>query len=99
MRVNDHTTVVSCDPPTRLVLTARARPLGVVRAELRITAEARGARIELHEDLIEGWGTRMPWPSRLIQYLRNRRSVRRLAVVAERSEDRDRRSVTRASRR
>jgi uncharacterized protein YndB with AHSA1/START domain len=101
VRVNDRTTVVSSDPPRRLVLTARARPLGVVRAELHITTEADGARIVLYEDLLEGWGTRIPGPARVIQYLRNRRSVRRLALVAQRPQARARRasSVTRATRR
>jgi uncharacterized protein YndB with AHSA1/START domain len=99
--VNDRTTAISSDPPRRLVLTARARPLGIVQAELHITSEADGARIVLYEDLLEGWGTRVPRLARVIQYLRNRRSVRRLALVAQRSQARARRpgSDTRASRR
>jgi uncharacterized protein YndB with AHSA1/START domain len=101
VQVRDRTTVIAADPPRRLVLEARARPVGAVRAEIRVLTEPGGARVVLCEDLVEGWGARWPGLGRIVQYLRNRRSVRRLAVLAECSQnDAPRtRSATRARRR
>jgi hypothetical protein len=101
VQVRDRTTVIAADPPRRLVLEARARPVGAVRAEIRVLTEPGGARVVLCEDLVEGWGARWPGLGRIVQYLRNRRSVRRLAALAECSQnDAPRtRSATRARRR
>lgn len=85
--VRDRTTVVESDAPHRLVLTARARPVGVVKAQLDITGDSRGARIALREDVLSGWAARSPRFSRWVQYLRNHRSVRRLARLVERTPD------------
>lgn len=82
LRVRDRTTVVAAEPPHRLVLLARARPVGVVRAEIEATAQPAGTRIVLTEQLLSGWATRWPRVSGLVQQLRNRRSVRRLAALA-----------------
>ena len=87
VKVRDHTTVIAADPPRRLLLEARARPAGAVHAEIRVLTEPGGAHVVLYEDLIEGWGVRWPRLGRIVQYLRNRRSVRRLAALAERSQD------------
>lgn len=81
--MRDHTTVIESDAPHRLVLTARARPLGVVRAELDVALVDGGSRIALHETVLSGWAARLPWLSRPVQYLRNHRSVRRLARLVE----------------
>jgi NAD(P)-dependent dehydrogenase (short-subunit alcohol dehydrogenase family)/uncharacterized protein YndB with AHSA1/START domain len=35
--LSDHTEVLECDPPRRLVLRAKARPLGTARVELELT--------------------------------------------------------------
>lgn len=82
LRVRDRTTVVAAEPPHRLVLLARARPVGVVRAAIDVVAQADGARIVITEELLSGWAVRFPWLSGIVQSLRNRRSVRRLAALA-----------------
>lgn len=83
--VRDHTTVVESNPPHRLVLLARARPVGVVRAELDLAADGRGTRIALRETLLSGWAARLPRLSLPVQRMRNRRSVRRLGELVERA--------------
>lgn len=82
LRVRDRTTVVAAEPPHRLVLVARARPVGVVRAEIAVAAQAGEARIVLTEELLSGWAVRLPRLSGIVQRLRNRRSARRLAALA-----------------
>lgn len=82
LRVRDRTTVVAAEPPHRLVLLARARPVGVVRAEIAVTGQPDGTRIVLTEELLSGWALRLPRLSAIVQRLRNRRSVRRLATLA-----------------
>lgn len=85
LRISDHTTVLESDPPRRLVLAARARPYGSVRAELVLAAQGAGTEVLLRESLVSGLGTRFPRIGRVVQLARNRRSLARLAQLAETS--------------
>src|SRR3954464_4225870 len=48
--INDHTLVLEVDPPRRIVLHARARPLfGTARIELELRPENGGTHVRMHE--------------------------------------------------
>ncbi|HET9074507.1 MAG TPA: SRPBCC family protein [Solirubrobacteraceae bacterium] len=49
LKVRDHTEVLEADPPHRLVLRARARPLGTARVEVRSTPDGAGTLVSLVE--------------------------------------------------
>lgn len=84
LRFADHTTVLECEPPRRLVLRAGARPFGVARAELRLSGDGGGTLVELCEQLTDGPGLRWPRLGHALQRLRNRRSLSLLVALAER---------------
>jgi uncharacterized protein YndB with AHSA1/START domain len=85
LKLRDHTEVLEVEPPRRLVLKAKARPLGTARVELEIRRAGAGAGITM----VEGPGDALSRPvlgnpvsDRLIA-LRNRESLRRLRRLAE----------------
>jgi hypothetical protein len=86
LAVRGHTTVVDVEPGRRIGLLASALPYGLVRIEITLDAAPVGTRIELCEDLIKGLGARMPRVAHTIQRARNRRSLSRLAALAERAD-------------
>lgn len=47
--VSDNTQVLECQPPERLVLHARARPLGTARVELVIRGAGDGSLVTIRE--------------------------------------------------
>jgi uncharacterized protein YndB with AHSA1/START domain len=81
--INDNTEVLESVPPTRLVLQARARPLGTARVTIEIIEHDGGSRVTMHE----GPGDRF---SRLLHNpifdfvlrRRNDESLRRLGKLA-----------------
>ena len=83
LRRPDHTTVVASDPPRRIVLAARARPFGIVHAEITVTPDGAGSRVELCERMVGGLGARWPRLGRAVQRPRNRRSLELLIELAE----------------
>lgn len=48
--VNDHTSVLGCEPPRKLVLKAKARPLGTAHVTMQIEPEGTGSRVTMIED-------------------------------------------------
>jgi uncharacterized protein YndB with AHSA1/START domain len=84
VKVNDHTEVLESDPPHRLVLHARARPLGTAEVGMRLTERDGGTYVTMTETA----GDRL---SRLalnrltdpLIRLRNAESLRRLKRIAE----------------
>jgi uncharacterized protein YndB with AHSA1/START domain len=83
LRFRDRTTVLDCEPPTRLVLEAAAWPWGVARAEITVTTSGSGARIDLAEELVSGPGAWWPAAGRLVQRRRNARSLAQLVELVE----------------
>jgi uncharacterized protein YndB with AHSA1/START domain len=49
LKINDNTEVLESDPPHRLVLQARGRPLGTARVELDLAEEDGGTRVTMRE--------------------------------------------------
>lgn len=84
IKVNDHTEVLAADPPRRLQLRARARPLGT--AKVTLTLEARGPGHTL-VTIVEDAGdplTRLVFNplTHLLVRGRNAESLRRLEELA-----------------
>ena len=50
LHLNDHTQVLEVDQPRKLVLKAKARPMGTAIVDLTITPEAGGTKVVLRED-------------------------------------------------
>jgi uncharacterized protein YndB with AHSA1/START domain len=84
LKLNDHTEVLEVDPPHRLVMHARARPLGTAEVAMRLTERDGGTLVTMTETA----GDRL---SRLMLNrltdplirLRNAESLRRLKRIAE----------------
>ncbi len=82
--VNDHTEVVEVERPRRLVLHARARPLGTAKVELQLDPHEGGTRVTMIEsagDLLSRVGIN-PLTDPLV-HIRNRISLRRLRRIAQ----------------
>jgi uncharacterized protein YndB with AHSA1/START domain len=82
-RVRDCTTVRVAEPPHRLVLDARARPLGRVEAELTVDRCPDGARIVLRQRLRGGLGAVFARAGHSVQVRRNARSLHNLVAYCE----------------
>jgi hypothetical protein len=75
MRVRDRTVVTHCDPPSRLDLDARARPIAVVEVSIRLCGTADGTLVTLRETIVAGVAAHVPRIAAAIQRRRNRRSL------------------------
>ncbi len=85
LKVDDHTEVLACQPPERLKLRARARPLGTAIVTLHIQPTASGCQVVMTEDAGDplsriGINPLTQWAL----HLRNTESLRRLKKLAER---------------
>jgi uncharacterized protein YndB with AHSA1/START domain len=88
LKVNDHTEVLEVEPPHRLVMHARARPLGTARVTIQLIKRAAGTDVTM----IEVAGDRL---SRLalnrltdpLIHLRNVEALRRLKRIVETGRD------------
>ena len=84
LRLNDHTEVLEADPPHRLVLRARARPLATAEITFLLSAHDHGTEVTM----IETAGDKLsrlvfnPFTDPLV-HLRNVESLRRLRRMAE----------------
>lgn len=84
IKVNDHTEVMEADPTRRLVLHARARPLGTALVTLELTPKDGGTHVVMHEtagDPVSKLSIN-PLTDWLVD-LRNEESLRRLKRIAE----------------
>ncbi len=84
LTVNDHTEVLQADPPHRLVLRARARPLGTARVELVLEPRDGGTHVTMIE--VAGDPLSKLAINRLTDPLvhhRNVESLRRLRRISE----------------
>jgi uncharacterized protein YndB with AHSA1/START domain len=80
--VRDHTEVLESDPPRRLRLEARARPLGSATVTLDLRPESSGTRVTLTEDPSGYTAPLRFFPlTHLFVRLRNAESLRRLEAL------------------
>jgi uncharacterized protein YndB with AHSA1/START domain len=82
--LKDNTTVLESAPPHRLVLRAKARPLGTARVVMDIQPEGAGSRVTMIEDAGDPL-TRLVFNplTHLLVRGRNTESLRRLQDLAE----------------
>jgi uncharacterized protein YndB with AHSA1/START domain len=83
--VHDTTSVIASDPPRRLELEARVRPLLVSRVVLTLQPDAGGTLVRMEEEATGGLlelAMRLPPSPQLLQ-ARNAEALRRLRWLAE----------------
>jgi uncharacterized protein YndB with AHSA1/START domain len=88
LAIHDTTSVVSADPPRRMRLEARVRPLLVATVEITITPHAAGSRVQMEERIVGG--VALALPRRLTDALMRRRnsaSLDRLRLLALRGAE------------
>jgi uncharacterized protein YndB with AHSA1/START domain len=84
LKLNDHTEVIESDPPNRLVIRARTRPLATAEIRLLLIAHDHGTELTMIEtagDALSRWVFN-PITDPLV-HLRNVESLRRLRRMAE----------------
>jgi uncharacterized protein YndB with AHSA1/START domain len=81
--LKDNTKVLESDPPRRIVLEARGRPLGIARIEIRLEPEGSATKVTMVEDVVRPTPARTMSPalSPLI-HSRNVETLRRLEELA-----------------
>ncbi len=88
LNLNDHTTVLEVDQPRRLVLKAKARPLGTAVVALDMKREAGGTRVYMREDPGDPVTAFVFNPlTHLLVRGRNTESLQRLKRLAEERPD------------
>ena len=84
LKVDDHTEVLQVEPPHRLVMRARARPLGSAKVMLLLTERGGGTRVTMIE--VAGDHLSRLALNRLtdpLLHLRNSEALRRLKRIVE----------------
>lgn len=83
--IDDKTVVLEAAPPERLVLQARAWPVGEARVTFELERRGAQTRVAITEDAVSGPGAWAPGLMRqpMIAW-RNIETLRRLAFIAER---------------
>jgi len=81
--INDVTTSLEWDPPRRMVIQPKGWPIGEARVTLTVEPHAKGCKVTIVENPVEGPGAYVP--NVIIQpmiWIRNRETLRRLGWVA-----------------
>jgi uncharacterized protein YndB with AHSA1/START domain len=82
--VSDSTTIIECEPPHRLVLQARAYPLGQLRIELAVEPNGDGSLVRMAEVATHGvWRIFDFALFRRLLAARNRECLARLAAIVQ----------------
>jgi uncharacterized protein YndB with AHSA1/START domain len=85
LKIQDHTEVLACDPPHRLELRAKARPLGTFHIVLELERRGGGTLVTLIEDAGDPLTKVVYWGlTHLVIRARNAESLRRLEELAVR---------------
>jgi len=83
--IDDHTEVLEADPGRRVLLRARAWPVGEAKVDISLTPSRAHTEVTIKEDATAGPGVFVPEPLKgLSLKWRNVETLRRLAFVAER---------------
>jgi uncharacterized protein YndB with AHSA1/START domain len=84
LNLNDHTSVVEVDQPRKLILKAKARPLGTAIVDMEMRREAGGTRVYMREDPGDTLSAFVFQPlTHLLVRGRNVESLKRLKRLAE----------------
>ena len=88
VHLNDHTTVLEVDQPRKLILKAKARPLGTAVVDLTMEPEGTGTRVTMREDPGDTLSAFVFNPlTHLLVRGRNEKSLDRLKDLAENRQD------------
>jgi uncharacterized protein YndB with AHSA1/START domain len=83
LSLDDHTESLASDPPRRLVLRAKARPLGLAKVEIELEPQDGGTCVTLRENPT---GIQKPLayfpPLQALTYVRNAESLARIERLA-----------------
>lgn len=83
--VDDETTLLEWEPPSRVVVEAKGRPMGQARVVITVEADGAASAVRIVEDVSRGPARLLPKPVRQALMLsRNNETLRRLAYLAER---------------
>src|SRR4051794_2670488 len=86
LTLSDQTEVLDSEPGRRLLLRAKARPVGAANIELVVAEHPAGTEVTMIEDpAIPFPRLLFPAPLHLLVRLRNREALRRLGALAERA--------------
>jgi uncharacterized protein YndB with AHSA1/START domain len=84
LALKDETEVEICEPGARLVLTARGRPFGEARVDIRLTEQPTGTLVTIIETPVSGPGKWLNNPAlEALLAARNVEALRRLAALVE----------------
>jgi len=84
LRIKDNTKVIGVDPPARLKMHARARPLGTACVELVMETVSDGTHVTMYETAGDTLSRLAINPlTEWLVHLRNVESLRRLKRIAE----------------
>ena len=87
--LDDSTEVLEVEPGSLLVLRARAWPAGAAQVQFQLSPLGAATEVSLTEDAVSGPARLVPKPLRDVQLAwRNTETLRRLAFVAEGTQDR-----------
>jgi uncharacterized protein YndB with AHSA1/START domain len=88
LNLNDHTTVLEVDQPRKLILKAKARPMGTAVVDLELRRENGGTRVYMREDPGDRLSALVFTPlTHLLVRGRNVESLQRLKRLAEERPD------------
>ena len=88
LHLNDHTAVLEVDQPRKLILKAKARPLGTAIVDLTLEPEGTGTRVTMREDPGDTLSAFVFNPlTHLLVRGRNVESLERLKRLAEERPD------------
>jgi uncharacterized protein YndB with AHSA1/START domain len=88
LHLDDHTTVLEVDQPHKLVIKAKARPLGTAVVDLEMKPENGGTRVYMREDPGDALTAFVFNPlTHLLVRGRNVESLKRLKRLAEERQD------------
>ncbi|GAC1316611.1 MAG: SRPBCC family protein [Acidimicrobiales bacterium] len=83
LTLQDNTECLEVDAPRRIVLEARARPLGRARIEIRLVAVPEGTRVTMDEVVVSPPLMKLAGPLMdPLMHLRNVEALRRLGAAA-----------------
>ncbi|GAA2240890.1 SRPBCC family protein [Rarobacter faecitabidus] len=82
--LNDSTTSIEWHEPRRMVLNARAWPVGIATVTIEAKASKKGCLVRIVEDVVSGPAKFIPRPLMTLALgWRNTETLRRLAFIAE----------------
>jgi hypothetical protein len=83
--INDATTVLEYESPSRMVMQPKGWPIGEARVVIDVRPHERGCIVRIQEDAVTGPATLLPSGIRnALLHARNAETLRRLSYLAER---------------